>query len=207
MNYKSLLAEISNAAMAPNNSSAIAVPSNKQLYTVDLNTRTINAPEILSIQSDHYAETVYFLVDRYYDSMDLAQTNCVIQYAINNQAYVYAVPFCDVTTYENKMIIPWSISISATKQSGTVEFLIRFYLIDGDTTPDGDTSQAEFAYSLATLSAKSQVLKTLTRDDFNNEDIHFGLPERYFELIDDIDQRIGNSTLYWIEAEDLAQAE
>jgi hypothetical protein len=78
MNYKSLLSEINNAAMASTLVDAIVVPSNKQLYNVDLNTRKIEAPEVLSIQSEHYAETVYFLVDRFYDNMDLAQTNCVI---------------------------------------------------------------------------------------------------------------------------------
>ena len=111
MNYKSLLSEISNAVSASSVVDKLIVPSNKQLYTIDLETREVEAPEILSIQSEHYAETVYFLVDRYYDNMDLAQTNCVVQYAIGDNSYVYAVPFCDISTYEDKIIIPWTVSI------------------------------------------------------------------------------------------------
>jgi len=72
MNYKSLLYEIQNASSASPTSDVIIVPSNARIYNVDLNTRIIDAPEYLSVQHEHYAETVYFLVDRYYDSMDLA---------------------------------------------------------------------------------------------------------------------------------------
>lgn len=196
MNYKSLLAEIHNAAMA-SEIDAIVVPSNKQLYTINLNTREVEAPEVLSIQSEHYAETVYFLVDRYYDNMDLAQTNCVIQYVINGQAYIYTVPFCDVTTYENKMIIPWSVSISATQTSGTIKFFLRFFLIAQESIHNGDTSQAEFAYSLSTLPAESRVLKTLSQEDFDTEGEY--VATELSILLDSLNKSIDNSTIYWIE--------
>lgn len=194
MNYKNLLAEIHNATMA-SSLDAIVVPSNKQLYNIDLVSREVEAPEVLSIQSEHYAETVYFLVDRYYDSMDLAQTNCVIQYTINDQAYIYTVPFCDVTTFENKIIIPWSVSISATKESGTVRFIIRFYLMEEDT--------AEFAYSLSTLPAQSKVLKSLPQEDFEEEAAYAA--DELSILLDSINKQVDNATLYWVEADDLAK--
>lgn len=203
MNYKSLLYEINNAAMASSNIDAIVVPSNKQLYNIDLNTREVEAPEVLSIQSEHYAETVYFLVDRYYDNMDLAQTNCVVQYTTGEKSYVYAVPFCDFTTYENKLIIPWSISISATELSGTIKFFLRFYLIadesiynqDGTYNPEG----AQFSYSLSTLVATSKVLKTLPQEDFTAEDADFHIPERFFELINHMNELTDNATVYWTD--------
>ena len=111
MNYKSLLYEIQNANVQGPTTDEIIVPSNISLYTVNLDTREIDAPEYLSVQHEHYAETVYFLVDRYHDRMDLAQTNCVIQYITpDNESYVYVVPFCDTVTYENKMIITTQIS-------------------------------------------------------------------------------------------------
>ena len=198
MNYKSLLAEIKNAAMA-SPSDVIAVPSNKQLYNIDLNTREVEAPEILSIQGEHYAETVYFLVDRYYDNMDLAQTNCVVQYVINGQSYIYTVPFCDITTYENKMVIPWSISISATQRSGIIKFFIRFYLIAPETITDDDTSQAEFSYSLSTLPAQSKILSTLPQEDFDREGEY--VVSELAILLDSLTKQIDNATIYWIEAD------
>ena len=201
MNYKSLLYEIQNTVPTGPAPETIILPSNKQLYKVDLNTREIDGPETLSVQSDHYAETVYFLVDRYYDNMDLAQTNCVVQYSMNGESYVYAVPFCDTTTYEGKLIIPWTISASATKVAGTVKYFIRFYLIDKSSVIDDnnnyDPSGAEFSYSLSTLVSSSIVLKTLSQYDFVAEDETLELPERYFELMNVFSEMVDNSTVYW----------
>ena len=177
----------------------IVIPTSQKLYEVDLSTRTINGPDTLSVQSDHYAETVYFLVDRYYDHMDLAQTNCVVQYTTNGESYVYAVPFCDITTYEGQMIIPWTISLSATKNSGTIKYFIKFYLIE-----KVEDEEPGFTYSLNTLPATSTVLKTLSADDFISEDEVLGidveLPERYLELVDIFAQMTDNATIYWNEA-------
>lgn len=80
--------------------SAILLPSDENIYEINLNTRTINAPEFLSVRKDHAAETVYFLVDRYYDNMDLSRTSCVIQYknAAGEERF-FPVPFYDITTF------------------------------------------------------------------------------------------------------------
>ena len=178
----------------------IVLPSNKKLYNVDLNTRTIDGPETISVQTDHYAETVYFLVDRYYDNMDLAQTSCVIQYVVGNQSYVCAVPFCDTTSFPDKMIIPWTVSISATQTAGTVKYFMRFFLIDSSSTAES----AEFSYSLSTTPTTSTILPTISSTDFSAEDNDYQIPERYFEFIDYLNNAVADSTLYWIEADDLA---
>ena len=203
MNYKSLLYEIQDAAQSTSTPDTIIIPSNKQLYNIDLNTRVIDGPETLSVQSDHYSDTVYFLVDRFYDSMDLATTNCVVQYVSGEDSYVYAVPFCDITTFEGKMIIPWSISESATKNSGNVKYFLRFYLIDEASVRDDqenyDPSGAQFKYSLSTLVATSQILRTMSQEDFIREDETLELPERYFELVNIFSKLVDNSTVYWID--------
>jgi hypothetical protein len=58
--------------------SAILLPSDENVYEIDLNKRTINAPDFLSVKEDHAAETIYFLVDRFYDNMDLSTAACII---------------------------------------------------------------------------------------------------------------------------------
>jgi hypothetical protein len=76
------------------------------------------APTFLSVERDHNAETIYFLVNRYYGYKDLATTSCVIEY-INaaGEGGFYIVPFYDVTSYqgfigedgqnyEDKMLVP-----------------------------------------------------------------------------------------------------
>ena len=202
MNFTSLLYKIqqdsSSSDVAPE---TIVIPTSQKLYEVDLSTRTISGPETLSVQSDHYAETVYFLVDRYYDNMDLSRTNCVVQYVANGESYVYAVPFCDVTTYEGKMIIPWTISLSATKNSGTIRYFIKFYLVE--SIYEVGEENAKFTYSLNTLPATSTVLRTLSADNFISEDevlgIDLQMPERYLELVDIFAHMVDNSTIYWNE--------
>ena len=59
----------------------LLLPADGQpIYNIDLDTRTVDAPDILSVQFDHNAEIVYFRCPRYYDNMDLATTVCLIQY-------------------------------------------------------------------------------------------------------------------------------
>ena len=203
MNFTSLLYKIQKNSSSVTAPETIVIPTGKKLYNIDLATRQIDGPETLSVQSDHYAETVYFLVDRFYDNMDLAQTNCVVQYTSNGQSYVYAVPFCDITTFEGKMIIPWTISASATEFSGNIKYFLRFYLIEGAFSADtpSEMEDAHFTYSLSTLPATSVILKTLSQQDFISEDealgMKLGLPERYFELIDIFAKMVDDSTSYW----------
>lgn len=76
------------------------MPDENNLYEIDLDSRIIKAPEFLSIEDDHAAQTIYFLVDRFYDNMDLSTTACVVQYINSNkEEYYYSVPFYDITTF------------------------------------------------------------------------------------------------------------
>ena len=193
MTYKNLLAQIQNAAIQ--STTTVNMPSNKQFYEIDLSSRTINGPATISVQGEHYAETVYFLVDRFYDNMDLAQTNCVIHYVINNNSYVYAVPFCDVRSYDGKIIIPWTISMSATQKSGAVQYFVRFYLIDNDE----NTEDPQYIYNLNTRPATSQVLTTLSQNDFVEEDNTLNLPSYYEELISNFNSIANTSTVFWTD--------
>ena len=209
MNYKSLLYEIQEASSQGPTTDVIIVPSNVNLYTVNLNTREINAPEYLSVQHEHHAETVYFLVDRFYDNMDLAQTTCVIQYTTNDETYIYLVPYCDVTTYPNQMIIPWCISGTATQYAGVVKYTMRFYIIDKQSVIDDNdeynAENAQFAYNLSTKPAQSRVMYGLPIDAvFNNEDYQVETNNRLYELLNTINQMVDNATVYWNEAGSLA---
>ena len=129
------------------------LPSEETIYEVDLNTRKVDAPEFLSVQHDHYAETIYFKTDRFFDNMDLANTTCVIQYInAKGEGRIYPVPFYDITTFENKILFPWCIEGEATKASGPIKYSIRFY-----TTVKKD-NEVLFKYSLNTAMAQSKIL-------------------------------------------------
>ena len=79
---------------------AVLLPTDEKIYEVDLDTRQIEAPEYVSVSSDHLAEVIYFKCPRFYDGVDLAETTCVIEYVnAEGKAYFYPVPFFDVSTY------------------------------------------------------------------------------------------------------------
>lgn len=82
---------------------ALRLPSDEFIYEIDLNTRIIKAPTLLGVEKDHIAETIYFLCDRIYCGMDLANTSCLIQYVnADGEERYFPVPFYDVTTYSGR---------------------------------------------------------------------------------------------------------
>lgn len=143
------------------------LPTSTTVYDIDLNTRTVEAPRILSVSRDHKSTVIYFRVDRYYDYMDLAETVCLIQYypAGNNKTkvpFTYVVPFFDILSNEDtgKIIFPWVIGGPATKEEGNLQFAIRFYKVDTD-----ETGKPVLTYNLNTSPVSSKILYGLEVDD------------------------------------------
>ena len=153
---------INETGMIP--SLAVLLPSDERTYKIDLSSKVIDAPEFLSVSHDHASETLYFVVDRFYDNMDLAQTACVVQYVnASNEGRLYTVPYYDIETYhkENKMIIPWCIEGEATKTAGDVTYAFRFFKISKD-----ENENSYLTFNLNTLTAKSKVLHGLNVLDY-----------------------------------------
>jgi hypothetical protein len=82
------------------------LPHAETTYKVDLNKRTIETPEFLSVARDHKAENIYFEVDRFCDYMDLSTCCCIVQYEAGEgetrRSGIYPVPFYDITTPNNR---------------------------------------------------------------------------------------------------------
>lgn len=141
----------------------------KKLYKIDLNTRTINGPATIGVKLDHNAEMFIFRVARYHDTMDLADTCCVIQFATidkynNTFVGLYPVPFYDIDTLSDyqEILIPWNIPKSVTQSATTIEYNFKFYKVKPDTE---DPEKLRLVYNLNTQSATSRVLNTLDVDD------------------------------------------
>lgn len=137
------------------------LPSAENIYNIDLNTRVVDAPTFLGIEKDHKSETIYFIVDRYSDYIDLATTSCLIQYVnAKKESRVYMVPFYDIYTYaqEGKMLIPWCLDATVAAYAGPVEFSIQFYKI-GEIINSNGIAEKILTYSLNTLPASSKVLE------------------------------------------------
>lgn len=187
------------------------IPESEAKLIIDLNTRQVSAPEFLSVQKDHNAETLYFIVDRYYDNVDLATMSCIVQYqnASKNKAssgYVYAVPqyYLIAPEGEQKLIFPWVIEGPATAYSGTVTFSVRFYRISGEYHPDVEQCTLEYEYLLNTLSAKSKVLEGMdvleTSENYTYDPSVFAdIYQRMNKIEKDYMEK---RTLFWIQLGD-----
>ena len=67
--------------MDPNQfTSMLRIPENEPIYEIDLNARSIAAPEFLSVEEDHNSEIIWFKTDRFFDNIDLYNGTCWIQY-------------------------------------------------------------------------------------------------------------------------------
>jgi hypothetical protein len=146
-------------------------PSKKDIFNVDLDTRTINVPQFLSVRYDHNAEVIYFKCGRFYDNMDLTNTICVIEYInADKKPGIYKVPFYDISKYDINeedsevitptILIPWSVGGLATATAGKITFNLHFYILEAD----GKT----FSYSMRTKPAEGTILHGI---DYTDEDL------------------------------------
>ena len=169
------------------------LPSPDNIYNIDVNTREVDAPKFLAIEKDHASETIYFIVDRYVDYMDLATTSCIITYTnANGKTRFYAVPFYDIYTYANenpkeyKIILPWCLDANVAEASGDVEFSIQFFKTDEVAQTVGSNDKTIIlTYSLNTLPAKSRILSNIEVKQIN-EGYELNLTQ-YQELVRKID--------------------
>ncbi len=185
---------------------AVILPSDEKIYNIDLESRTIEAPEFLSVETDHRSEIIYFKCPRFYDGTDLTTTTCVIQY-INaaGEGRLYAVPFYDtqsLSLYDPEqgidipmILFPWAIEGEATKAAGTVTYAIRFYKMNGTSL---------LTYNLNTLVAKSKVLhgidepalyKDLEIDAEAIQDPNF--LQNYLDQLTEMATQAANNKLKW----------
>lgn len=184
----------------------IKLPADEPIYEVDLDTRKIDAPEFLSVEYDHNAETIYFRVDRFYDNVDLSTMFCVVQYQNanpdkNRGGYIYPVPYFDITTEaeDNKMLFQWAIEGPATAYSGKVTFSIKFYKISSVTIDSADGHSTElkvYDYVLNTQPSSSKVLHGL--DILATSENYYFEASEVEKIYQEIEKVRRTNDLYWI---------
>ncbi len=163
----------------PNEFSAFfRIPEEEPIHEIDLSQRLIHAPEFLSVEEDHNSEVIWFMVDRFYDNIDLYESSCWIQYInANGEEYFYAAPLLvGVEKYGNeKVLIPWAISKEVAKKTGIIQFSFQFFKLSEDNL--------KFLYVLNTQVAKSRILTGLRVDptaflDDEDSNESSAIPER-----------------------------
>ena len=95
------------------------LPLDEEFFEIDANTRNIKVPSSFArngvgVQGDEMAEVIYFTIDRYFDAMDLYNTDIVIQWEAkdkNRQTVAGISPNYgkDIGTIPGKIIFGWPI--------------------------------------------------------------------------------------------------
>ena len=191
-----------------------SIPYAEDYIEVDWRTRSIGERDILSTARDHKSENLYFIMDRYWDYMDLSTTTCVISYKTypadpqkQGVTGLYAVPYYDIYTHKatpgtlekDKMIIPWCLDASVAEKEGSVKFFIRFFKVD----KSGEEPQ--LIYNLSTLPAKSMVLESMKIEELDSSwVITTDQYDNVLSSIDNLSKQLSEVTqLKWVPAKRL----
>ena len=159
------------AELQENNKTIVTVvPSDAEIINVDLDKREIQIgssaySKFLSVAHDHYAETIYFKVPRYFDGVDLLRMCCVVEYTnADNESRVSPILVKDVTSQPGYIIFGWCIHGDATKKSGNIKFAIRFYAVNLESQM--------FIYSLRTQQAIGKIMYGVEEAAVDEEKLH-----------------------------------
>lgn len=156
--------------------SILPVMNEGDYFQIDANTRTIKVPESfrkngLGVQGDQTAETIYFKVNRYFDAMDLYNTDIYIQWENANGDAGFAKEWVrDIHTYDDYMIFGWVLGDLITSVPGILKFSVRFI----KTNQKEGTDEKVITYSLNTLTAQAMINSSLdhalttANDSLNN---------------------------------------
>lgn len=146
------------------------VPLDEPHFIIDANARTITVPDDFNkhgvgVIGDQVAETLFFEVDRFFDTTDLNETVIYIQWV--NPAGVEGLSYGIWKTATNeKVIFGWALDediMMPTEKGdgGKIEFAVRFFN-RGVDNQNNETD--ELVYSLSTLSQTINIKKSLNFD-------------------------------------------
>lgn len=146
------------------------IPLNEPHFIIDANTRTIIVPSDFNkhgvgVIGDQVAETLYFEVDRFFDTTDLNETVIYIQWI--NPAGIEGVSYgIWKTATDEKVIFGWALDEdimmpTAKGEGGKIEFAVRFFNRGVD---ENNKETNELVYSLSTLSQTINIKKSLNFD-------------------------------------------
>ncbi|MBQ5474885.1 MAG: hypothetical protein IIT65_09310, partial [Lachnospiraceae bacterium] len=120
------------------------LPVDEPPFHINANSRQIEVPSDfkkngIAVIGDHYAEILYFTIDRYYDTWDLLDDSIhiIVQWSYVSGGKEQATGISHVSTKdakvfikENKIMFGWPINNIIADKAGTIKFSVRFYKID-----------------------------------------------------------------------------
>lgn len=138
----------------------LMLPLEEPYFSINANSRSINVPAEfktvggVGLTGDQIAETILFEIDRYFDFMDLINTNIFVQWKkADGSESASRITLVDFT--DNKIRFGWPITNVLTDTNGKVEFSVRFISY---------SNEDNVVYSFNTLPANIEIKKSLIPD-------------------------------------------
>lgn len=167
------------------------LPATEETFNINANERSIKVPQVfkdhgVGVQGDEIAEILYFAIDSYFDAMDLADMDIIIQWKHasdgDNVSNLSATYKKSLTLQPGKIVFGWPISSEVTERPGDIQFSIRFYRRDEETKA--------LIYSFSTLTATIKIRNGL---DFELDE---AATETAIKRNDKIYKNLRNSVYY-----------
>lgn len=155
------------------------LPLDEPYFEIDTDLRQIKPPStntVYAVKGDDCAETLYFVVDRYFDNIDLASQKIVIEWDNGFNKGMTEETVRDLISRPEEIIFGWTITDDATSQGNYLKFAVRFY--------DYDVSRGVL-YSLSTTPFTIPIKEGLAHD-FTKYSI-IKPSDRIFNLLQDND--------------------
>lgn len=146
----------------------VFLPLDENEFKINLEDRSITVPSSfskqVSVQSDQLAETIIFSVDRYFDYMDLANTNIYVQWQnAAGEKSATRIFMIDLDT-PDKIRFAWPISNAITKEFGKIYFSVRFFRINEQDKMVYSLNTTEYSFNIAEAHQDS-----LNLDDYEEQ--------------------------------------
>lgn len=121
--------------------SLIILPLDEEKFSIDGNSRKIVVPQAftkngIGVQGDHYAEYIYFEIDRYFENIDFGSPSitAVVEFIDANQQKHFTKAWIKYTDEKSsKVLIGWPITQDVTSKAGSIKFSVRLFELDGNS--------------------------------------------------------------------------
>ena len=121
--------------------SLIILPLDEEKFFIDGNSRKIAVPQAFTkngvgVQGDHYAEYIYFEIDRYFENIDFGSPSitAVVEFVDANQQKHFTKAWIKYTDEKSsKVLIGWPITQDVTSKAGSIKFSVRLFELEGNS--------------------------------------------------------------------------
>lgn len=121
--------------------SLIILPLDEEKFFIDGNSRKITVPQAFTkngvgVQGDHYAEYIYFEIDRYFENIDFGSPSitAVVEFIDANQQKHFTKAWIKYTNEKSsKVTIGWPITQDVTSKAGSIKFSVRLFELEGNS--------------------------------------------------------------------------